>query len=404
MPTYHIIGAGLAGLSAAIHLLPHGRVHLYEASAQAGGRCRSYFDPVLQCEIDNGNHLVLAANREVMQYLKRIDSHDSLLSVGSAYPFHDIQSAETWQACLPYGMTYLTPRAVHDLLRCLLLHKSRTVAECFSPHSVHYQRIIMPLCLAALNTHPKSASTAMLSTIIRRLLLSGIKGGESWIPRQNLQETFIAPAARTIIQNGGSVRFNARLKGWASHENSLSALQFDDSDVELNAGDVIILACPPWISAQLLPQITVPNQFEPIVNGHFLFPHRQQNGLTGLTGGTSDWIFWREGLASTTTSAASRLDTLDHDMLAARLWGDICAVLGEALPLPPYRILIEKRATFTATNAQAARRPKQATDFENLFLAGDYTASPLPATMESAILSGKTAAALALKCKPMEVK
>jgi len=71
--TIHVVGAGLAGLAAAVRLAAEGRdVRLYEAAPHAGGRCRSYFDAELGCRIDNGNHLLLAGNHRTLDYLGRI--------------------------------------------------------------------------------------------------------------------------------------------------------------------------------------------------------------------------------------------------------------------------------------------------------------------------------------------
>ena len=71
--TAHVIGAGVAGLSAATILASKGaKVCLYDSAPQAGGRCRSYFDPAMDAVIDNGNHFVLTGNRAVFAYLNRI--------------------------------------------------------------------------------------------------------------------------------------------------------------------------------------------------------------------------------------------------------------------------------------------------------------------------------------------
>ena len=70
----HVVGAGLAGLAAALALSRAGRaVTVHEAAGQAGGRCRSYYDKTLECRIDNGNHLLLTANRAAMGYLEETE-------------------------------------------------------------------------------------------------------------------------------------------------------------------------------------------------------------------------------------------------------------------------------------------------------------------------------------------
>ena len=97
--TVHVVGGGLAGLSAATILAQRGqRVVLSEAAAQAGGRCRSYFDPQLGMTIDNGNHLVLSGNRAVQAYLARIGASDRLAGPDKAdFAFADLRDGARWR-------------------------------------------------------------------------------------------------------------------------------------------------------------------------------------------------------------------------------------------------------------------------------------------------------------------
>ncbi len=113
-----------------------------------------------------------------------------------------------------------------------------------------------------------------------------------------------------------------------------------------------------------------------------------------MIGGTAQWIFAFPDRLSVTVSGAGAMADEDRGDLARRFWGDIAAVHGLTDELPPWRIVKERRATFAATPAQNARRPPAATNWRNLALAGDWTATGLPATIEGAIRSGSTAAAL----------
>src|ERR1700733_7538646 len=96
--TVHIIGVGLAGLSAAIKLSGRGeQVVVHEATAFAGGRCRSYHDAALGMTIDNGNHLLLSGNRAALAYLRDIGGTDRLAGPDHAeFPFIDLKSSERW--------------------------------------------------------------------------------------------------------------------------------------------------------------------------------------------------------------------------------------------------------------------------------------------------------------------
>ena len=104
---------------------------------------------------------------------------------------------------------------------------------------------------------------------------------------------------------------------------------------------------------------------------------------------------------SVTVSGADAIVDQDREDLAIRIWADVSKALGLKVPMPgsipPWQIVKEKRATFAATPQQDARRPAARTQWRNLFLAGDWTQTGLPATIEGALRSGETAAALALK-------
>jgi hypothetical protein len=119
--------------------------------------------------------------------------------------------------------------------------------------------------------------------------------------------------------------------------------------------------------------------------------------LLGLIGGTAEWLFLRAELVSITVSAADALADEPAERIAERLWADAARALDlPVAPLPPARIVKERRATFAQTPAAAARRPAAATGWRNLLLAGDWTATGLPATIEGAVRSGHHAADLAL--------
>src|SRR5690349_23540599 len=94
----HVVGAGLAGLAAAVRLAGRGAsVVVHEAAGQAGGRCRSYHDPALDMMIDNGNHLLLSANHAALGYLETIGAADGLAGPATAdFAFADLKSGERW--------------------------------------------------------------------------------------------------------------------------------------------------------------------------------------------------------------------------------------------------------------------------------------------------------------------
>ena len=159
------------------------------------------------------------------------------------------------------------------------------------------------------------------------------------------------------------------------------------------ADDSVVLAVPPAVAEDLLPGLVTPADSRAIVNGHFRL-ERDVEGMTflGLVGGTAQWLFVRRNVVSVTVSAANKLVEEDSEGIANRLWADVAVALGlRGSPLPVHRIVKEKRATFAQTPEQNRRRPGAPTTWKNLFLAGDWTDTGLPATIEGAIRSGGTA-------------
>jgi uncharacterized protein with NAD-binding domain and iron-sulfur cluster len=116
-----------------------------------------------------------------------------------------------------------------------------------------------------------------------------------------------------------------------------------------------------------------------------------------VIGGTVEWIFSFTDRISITISGADRLIDTDRDTLAALIWKEVSVALKMDAPMPQWQIVKERRATFAATPAQAAKRASARTDWVNLFLAGDWTDTGLPATIEGAVRSGQKAAELALR-------
>ena len=161
----HVIGAGLAGLSAAVELAAAGRpVFVHEASPQAGGRCRSYFDAVLDMEIDNGNHLVLSGNRATLAYAARIGAKDKLVGPGSAtFPFIDVASGRRWtlranEGPIPYWM-FMPSRRVPDtrlpeyleLAKLIGAGTGVSIADALRCRGPLWDRLVEPFLVAALN-------------------------------------------------------------------------------------------------------------------------------------------------------------------------------------------------------------------------------------------------------------
>jgi hypothetical protein len=157
------------------------------------------------------------------------------------------------------------------------------------------------------------------------------------------------------------------------------------------------MAVPPRPAVALLPDLKTPMEFRAIVNAHFrIDPPPGQPPILGVVGGLVEWLFAFPQRLSVTISNADRLVDRPREELAQAIWADICKGAGMAGELPPWQIVRERRATFAATPEQNALRPGAVTAQKNLFLAGDWTDTGLPATIEGAVRSGDRAADLVL--------
>ncbi|HTZ00927.1 MAG TPA: hydroxysqualene dehydroxylase HpnE [Xanthobacteraceae bacterium] len=410
MPRHiHIIGAGLAGLSAALSLSGRGeQVVMHEATAFAGGRCRSYHDAAVGMTIDNGNHLLLSGNRAALDYLREVGAAGRLTGPDeAAFQFVDLAGGERWTLRLNRGRVpwwVLRPsrrvpgtRALDylPLARLLRPPPGKRVDEVIACKGPLYWRLVEPLLLAALNIDPPRGSAKLAAAVIRETLAQGGAACRPLLARDGLSATLVAPALATLQKRGAVVQFEHQLHVVRFGGKRIEALDFGGETVALAEEDAVILAVPPYIAAALVRGLEVPGEFSAIVNAHFkIDPPAGQPAILGVVNGTVEWLFAFPGRLSVTISAGDRLIDTPREELAKTIWAEVAGLTGLPGDLPPWQIVRERRATFAATPAQDAKRPGAATAWRNLVLAGDWTDTGLPATIEGAIRSGRRAAEL----------
>jgi squalene-associated FAD-dependent desaturase len=407
-----VVGAGLAGLCAAVILAKHGAaVTLIEAAGQAGGRCRSYFDAAIDGVIDNGNHFVLSGNRAVMDYVRAIGAEHALIKLDDVgVSFVDFRDGARWRIAPNDGIVPFwlfdknrrvpgtKPQDYLALIKLLAASPSKRIADVLACNGVLWDRLLRPFFLGALNTQPEEASALLAGAIVRGTFARGGRAYRVRIAHPTLGTAFVDPALSFLQSRDTSVKMGTRVRGMAFNGGYAMALDTAEASLPVASGDVVVLAVPPWSAADLIPGLTVPNAFRAIVNAHFKIAGPiGAPPMLGVIGGTAEWIFPFKDRISVTVSGADAIVDQDREDLAIRLWADVDKALGLKVPMPAWQIVKEKRATFAATPQQDARRPAARTQWRNLFLAGDWTQTGLPATIEGALRSGEAAAALALK-------
>lgn len=407
----YVLGAGLAGLSAATRLVEAGcNVTVFEAAPNAGGRCRSYYDKQIDAEIDNGNHLVLSGNKDALSYLERIGAKDSIELLDPNFPFVDLRTNETWTVSLDRGRIQWKLLCPHHRVpgstlgeywnsrKLMQVHGGQTIKDALSLTGTLYEKFWKPFSIAVLNTEPEAAAAILLQPVVKETLGQGGDACRPVIAKNGLGRSFVAPAVTYLRDQGATVQFGARCREFRIVDNRISSLMIDDKSIQLGEQDYLVSALPPSVISELLPDISVPDQFRSIVNAHYKLPGNvEHSAITGLIGGLAEWLFIRGDIASVTISAAEHVVDLDAEELTSRIWTDIAPILGLPVSPPPVsRIIKEKRATIAQTHEMLAKRPKPTTELRNLMLAGDWTDTGLPATIEGAIRSGHRAAGITL--------
>ncbi len=413
----HIVGAGLAGLSTALHAMASGaRVRVYEGAGHAGGRCRSYHDAALDRQIDNGNHLVLTGNTSVQEYLSLAGAGDGLVAAPeAAFPFIDIATGERWTVRMNDGVAPWWPlvadrrpagvslAAMAGAGRILFAGPDDTIAGLVKPDGAALTRFWEPMSFAVMNLPPAEASARLMRATALEAWRDGRLARPMFAP-DGLGPALIDPALSALEAAGAPVRFERLVKRVERTDGRASALHFARGEPEaLGPEDRLVLAIPPHRLNMIYPEADAPEETSAILNAHFLLEdaHLADRAppILAVLGGVTQWIFPHGDVISLTVSAAEAVEGAERpqDELIPMLWRETVAALGLPHDAEPKaaRLIREKRATFVQTPENVRRRPKQRTLLKNLFLAGDAVDTGLPATIEGAVRSGARAAALA---------
>ena len=413
-----VVGAGIAGLAAAVQAQRRGaRVVLHEAAHHAGGRCRSYFDSKLGITVDNGNHLLLSGNQSTMAYLRAIVATDTLIGpTQPEYPFFDLSNGQAWTLRMSPGRL---PRWIFDanarvpgtqpadylpFLPLLFAKPGRTVGEIVRRKDRVWNLLVRPLLHAMLNADPSEADASLAASLLRETVGAGGQACRPLVARNGLSHAFVEPALRLLQYGGAEIRLGSRVAGigvsGTDSKERVSSLAFagkaegSAEPIALGADDGVVLAVPPDAARRLVQDLSAPDEFRAIVTVHFAVDAPMGfQPLTCLVNGMSDRIVAGDGrLSVTLANAGARLGT-PHEELAQAAWQETARVAGmPAAPMPPWQVVVEEHATFAAVPAQEGLRSSPRTRWPNLTLAGDWTATGLPATIEGAIRSGQKAA------------
>lgn len=423
-----IIGGGCAGLSASATLTERGyAVTLFEASSQLGGRARSVVveNKDLLQQLDNGQHILLGAYSATLSLLEKagVKENDAFLrlplqlSMQSALSKSEFSLKSAHYLPRPInllagflfckGLTIVERLTALNFMRHLQssayeIQQDLSLARFLKQHKQSKKLIQMlwePLCLAALNTPIKKASSRIFLNVLRDTFNGNKKNSDFLIPKLDLSKIISQPLAHYIQTNGGTIKLNHRIRSVREVNNGFN--------LETNQGLLhfshVIVATSPARTDKLLMQLpklktiqdkTHHYQYQPIYTVYLQYPAeiKLPRVMTGLTNATSQWVFDRgelcgqKGLLAVIVSAEGPHQKLTQDALALNVANELKQLFPN-LPKPLWhKVIAEKRATFACL--PDLPRPTNRTAQHNLYLAGDYTYASYPATIEGAVRSG----------------
>ncbi|MDD5328535.1 MAG: hydroxysqualene dehydroxylase HpnE [Sulfuricella sp.] len=422
-----VIGAGYAGLAAAVELAAQGvPVSVFEAARQLGGRARRVDHRGLA--LDNGQHIFLGAYRETLRLMRQagadpealllrlplqlaIPGRFSLRAPRLPAPLHLALGLIAARG-LSLGQRFAAVRFMSAMRRRdFRLARDTSAAALLEEYGqTGNLRLFLwePLCVASLNTPLAAASAQVFLNVLRDGLAGSRADSDLLLPLADLTELFPTDAAAYLERRGGSVALSRPVRSVRADANGFT-LETDQGSARF---DRVVCAVPPQRLAALtagLPQLAAAAAqvarfgYQPIYTVFLQYPAatRLPQPMIGLCGGVAQWLFDHgqmgraAGLICAVISAEGPHQGLGQDELARRVDDELRAALPSLPPPLWHKVIAEKRATFSCT--PDLERPDQATPLAGFYLAGDYTAGDYPATLEGAVRSGVKCAKLILE-------
>jgi squalene-associated FAD-dependent desaturase len=411
-------------MAAAVTLAQSGaRVIVFEATRQLGGRARRV--TIDDAALDNGQHILVGAYAETLRLMRAVGADPDQCLLRLPLELRTVTGFRLKTAPLPAplhlaaGLLTAHGLAAGDRLRAarfvgrlrrdrFKLPKDESVAALLAEHgqTAPLRELLWePLCVSALNTPADHASAQVFANVLRDTFGGARSASDLLLPRTDLGALFPEPAARFVAARGGEVRLGTPVRALAVGAEGITL------DAEAQSFDRAIVACGPQHASALLsadPRLASvvraigALEYEPIYTVYLQYAEMVSLPfvMLGFTGGLLQWAFDRgvlsgqRGLIAGVLSASGRHQALGHPDLAAAIHGELAGHLPSLPELRWKQVIAEKRATFSCRPGLV--RPPNCTPIDRVVIAGDYTASDYPATLEGAVRSGVAAAHLAL--------
>lgn len=347
-----------------------------------GGRCRSFYNKNLDLEIDNGNHLLLGINENILSLLEELETKKDLNEFEAKYKFFNLKNNKeiNFNANL-----------------------NQVFKSIFQPKIT--QQIYNNVATSIFNTEPQKIPFSFKLNTFLQLIKKGKNGLSYYYPKANWEEVLNKPLQKYLPK----INFYSPLKKINFLNNKATELIFENNKINVE-NDVVILAAPMNISSKLL-NLNFPQKYNSIINIHFKINHNLKpqiigflnskcyhsiftmgsrcNYKNGMTQDVIDWLFIKNNILSTTKSSADVLSKLTDDELVKQTFSAVKKALPEIDNYNSVKIIKEKRATFACEKEVLNNRPEIKTKYHNLFLTGDYIQNNLPATLEGCVINAK---------------
>ena len=417
-----VVGGGFAGLSTSVYLADNNfEVTLLEASPKLGGRAYSLYNQKFDDYYDNGQHILMGCYDETLSFLKRIGSEDNIEFQNSLRIPFVIKGGEVIElstskkfyplnllcGILNYKILSIKERLkvidfFLDLMCCYSCDlKNKTVKDwlvCKKQSENTIKSFWKILVVGTLNTTIEKASAEIFSDVLQRIFLSGNKAATIVLPKTSLEEFYIVNAEHFIKSRKGKIILSERVDHIEVRDKKVVKIITENKSY--SDFDFAVMALPEYAVKKILNNsgilLDLPEfEYSSILNVHlWLKENPFKEKFYGFIGSQIHWLFNHEKHISLTTSSADKLINLGNSEIIRHFSSEI------GLYFPIFRtemvidskVIKEKRATFIPNIASTEKRKNFNWQFENFLFSGDWTNTGLPATIESAVLSGKIAA------------
>ena len=419
-----VIGGGIAGLTSAVYLSKSGiNVELIESSNKLGGRAYSFKDPVTGSIIDNGQHILMGCYKETLKFLRLINAEDNLiyqdrLSIPFLNNNSEIFKLEATKLFYPLnllmGLLNYNALRIEDKVTLIVFFIKLAFSNINKLKDITVERWLFKekqsenlrksfweiICVGALNSSTKNASAELFASILKKMFLQGNESATLIIPKFGLSETYCKPAQKFLLNNEASISFSENVLELIIVDNSVKKIitskrEIEDFDYLISA--IPLPALKKFYTDNKLAKIDFENSC--IVTIHlWLKENPLSEKFYGLIDSPIHWIFNHGDHITLVISDANHLVNIDKNEIYKMCEDELnkYANITEG-NISAYKIIKEKRATFIPSSDVLSKRPGVKTNVHNLFLAGDWTDTGLPATLEGAVQSGKIAVELVIK-------